>query len=160
MTRSAILPALALFGAALGAAAMTTATAARAAEPVPLGTFSDWRAYKLDNGANTICYALSQPKDTEPKNVRRGEIYVMVSNWPGRKVKGEVKLSSQGILDPKEDGELLSEIAQAVKEEGESAMQQGKRKALDDRIRAAIRRIIRNELGKKPVLDVHIHEVK
>ena len=94
MTRSAILPALALFGAALGAAAMTTATAARAAEPVPLGTFSDWRAYKLDNGANTICYALSQPKDTEPKNVRRGEIYVMVSNWPGRKVKGEVSVVS------------------------------------------------------------------
>jgi opacity protein-like surface antigen len=99
MIRSAIFPAglplaLSLFGAVLAAAAMLPAAAAKAAEPVPLGTFSDWRAYKLENGSNTICYALSQPRDTEPKNVRRGEIYVMVANWPGRKVKGEVSVVS------------------------------------------------------------------
>jgi len=74
------------------AAALLPLSAAQAAEPVPLGTFTDWRAYKVTNGPNTICYALSQPKDTSPKNVRRGEIYVMVANWPGRNVKGEVSV--------------------------------------------------------------------
>ena len=80
----------AAMGAALVAACLTLpAAAALAAEPVPLGTFTDWRAFKVTNGNNTICYALSSPKDTEPKNVRRGSIYAMVANWPGRKVKGE-----------------------------------------------------------------------
>lgn len=78
--------------AAAGMALLATGGAAVAASPVPLGTFSDWRAFKLDNGSNTICYALSQPKDAEPKNVRRGNIYVMVANWPGRNVKGEVSV--------------------------------------------------------------------
>ncbi|CDO59574.1 Mlr4354 like protein [Candidatus Phaeomarinobacter ectocarpi] len=83
----------ALGAALIGAALMLLpATGALAAEPVPLGTFTDWRAYKVTNGPNTICYALSQPKDTAPKNVKRGQIYVMVANWPGRNVKGEVSV--------------------------------------------------------------------
>lgn len=83
----------ALGAALIGAALMLLpATGALAAEPVPLGTFTDWRAYKVSNGSNTICYALSQPKDTAPKNVKRGQIYVMVANWPGRNVKGEVSV--------------------------------------------------------------------
>ena len=68
-------------------------------------------------------------------------------------------LSTQGVLDPKEDSELLDVIAQEIKDEVETAIRQGKQKALDDRIRAAIRRVIRSELGKKPVLDVHSHQL-
>ncbi len=85
----------ATFAAAVLAALLAVpATAALAAEPVPLGTFTDWRAFKVDNGANTICYALSSPKDTSPKNVRRGPIYAMIANWPGRKVAGEFSVVS------------------------------------------------------------------
>lgn len=76
------------------------------------------------------------------------------------RVVGDVALSTAGILDPKEDGELIEQIKLAVKEEAETAMQQGKQKVLDERIRAAIRRIMRLELGKKPVLDVHVHQLK
>lgn len=95
MTRTAISSALTLSGIILGSTLLLApATKAQAAEPVPLGTFTDWRAYKVTSGSNTICYALSQPKDTEPKNVRRGNIYVMVANWPGRSVKGEVSVVS------------------------------------------------------------------
>jgi ribonuclease J len=75
------------------------------------------------------------------------------------KVRGEVGLSTQGVLDPKEDRSLIAEIKEAIAKEAEDAARQGKLKALDDRIRATIRRIIRTEVGKKPVLDVHIHEV-
>ncbi len=74
--------------------AMTVSGPVRAAEPVPLGSFSDWRAFKVADGSNTICYALSQPQDTEPKNVRRGQIYAMVANWPGRNVTGEVSIEA------------------------------------------------------------------
>ena len=87
LTARTAAPAAALLGGLLAASG-----AALAASPVPLGTFSDWRAFKLEDGSNTICYALSQPKDAEPKNVRRGNIYVMVANWPGRSVNGEVSV--------------------------------------------------------------------
>lgn len=68
------------------------AGSAAAAGPVPLGTFSDWRAFKLEGGSNTICYALSEPKESQPRNVRRGKTYVMIANWPGRKVRHEVSV--------------------------------------------------------------------
>lgn len=95
MTRPAYLTTLNNLIAALFAALlMLPATAAFAADPVPLGTFTDWRAFKVTAGTNTICYALSSPQDTEPKNVRRGPIYVMVANWPGRNVKNEFSVVS------------------------------------------------------------------
>lgn len=76
------------------------------------------------------------------------------------KLKGGVQLSGPGILDAKADGELIADIKKAVADEAEAAIKQGKEKALDERIRAAIRRVIRTELGKKPVLDVHVHRLQ
>jgi len=69
-------------------------TGAQAADPEPLGTFKDWQAFRIADGSNSICYAVSSPKDTAPKNVRRGAIYVMVTNWPGRNVAGEFSVVS------------------------------------------------------------------
>ncbi len=38
------------------------------------------------------CYALSKPRATRPKGAKRTDIYLMVSAWPARKVKGEVQV--------------------------------------------------------------------
>ena len=38
------------------------------------------------------CYAMSKPRATQPKNAKRTPIYLMVSDWPGRKVKAEPEI--------------------------------------------------------------------
>jgi hypothetical protein len=61
-----------------------------AAEPATLlGVFQNWSAYSAGSGNDMTCYALSQPRATQPRGAKRGPIYLMVSDWPGRKVKAE-----------------------------------------------------------------------
>jgi hypothetical protein len=70
--------------------AATTSIPAFAAEPATLlGVFQNWSAYSTGSGDTLTCYALSQPKATSPKGAKRGPIYLMVSDWPGRKAKAE-----------------------------------------------------------------------
>lgn len=57
-----------------------------------LGVFNNWQAYSTGSGANLTCYALSRPRATRPKGAKRTDIYLMVSAWPARKVKGEVQV--------------------------------------------------------------------
>ncbi len=61
-----------------------------AAEPANLlGVFGNWSAYSSGTGSNLTCYALSKPRATRPAGAKRGPIYLMVSDWPARKVKAE-----------------------------------------------------------------------
>ncbi len=60
-----------------------------AAEPQSLGTFSDWSAFKSSGSDGVVCYALSQPKESQPTNVKRDPIYFLISSWPGKKTFGE-----------------------------------------------------------------------
>lgn len=77
--------------------------------------------------------------------------------------KGELAgrpiISAPGCLDVEEDKDLIAdmcdEIAEVVSKNGRS----GKGRMLDESIRGVIRKIIRDELGKKPVLDIHIHNL-
>jgi hypothetical protein len=65
---------------------------ARADDPVPLGTFDDWEAFTYkDNGA-TVCYVYSVPKksESEKKFAKRDPVYFLVTNWPSRKIKGQI----------------------------------------------------------------------
>ena len=70
------------------AAALATAGAA-SAKPQLLGEFNDWKAFKSADGGATVCYALSQPKSTDPKGVKRDPIFFIISNFPQRGAKGE-----------------------------------------------------------------------
>ena len=66
--------------------------AAMADDPVSLGTFDDWEAFTYkDNGA-TVCYVYSVPKksESEKKIAKRDPVYFLVTNWPGRKIKGQI----------------------------------------------------------------------
>jgi hypothetical protein len=57
-----------------------------------LGQSRDWSAYSATADDRQVCYALSQPHATEPKGVKRGPIYFLISDWPSRHAKGEAEI--------------------------------------------------------------------
>jgi hypothetical protein len=69
----------------------TSSAAFAAAQPRPelLGTYRDWHVYTNGTGANKVCYALSEPKQSTPRNVTRGQIFFLVSNFPAQKKPGQ-----------------------------------------------------------------------
>jgi invasion protein IalB len=70
--------------------AMTTAPAV-AQEVKLLEKYNDWSVYTAD-GDGKVCFAVSQPKSSSPKNVRRGPIYFYVAGYPKDKVAGEISV--------------------------------------------------------------------
>lgn len=91
--RALILFSLVLPPAVLAAAPVVApiAMAASAAAPKPalIGDFKDWHVYSVGRGANRLCYALSEPRETNPANVKRDHVSFLISTWPGRKVRNE-----------------------------------------------------------------------
>ena len=64
-----------------------------AAEPANLlGVFGNWSAYTTGTGSSQTCYALSKPRATRPAGTKRSAIYLMISDWPSRKVKAEPQI--------------------------------------------------------------------
>jgi hypothetical protein len=63
------------------------------AEPANLlGVFGNWSAYTTGTGSSLTCYAMSKPRATRPAGAKRSAIYLMVSDWPSRKVKSEPQI--------------------------------------------------------------------
>ncbi len=77
--------------ACLISAALATATPALADQPTVLGTFQNWGAYTTGTGDQKVCYALATPKSSAPKK-KRDKIYFLISDWPGRRAKGEPEI--------------------------------------------------------------------
>jgi len=78
-----------LLAATVSAFAAVPATA----EPATLlGVFQNWSAYSSGQGNDLTCYVLSQPRATQPKGAKRAPIYLMISDWPGRKTKAEPQI--------------------------------------------------------------------
>lgn len=76
-----------------GIAFVTVAGPAIAAEPELVSEHEDWAAYTYENDKEgKVCYAVSQPKESEPKNVRRDPVYFLVTNRPARKIRNEVSV--------------------------------------------------------------------
>lgn len=57
-----------------------------------LGVFNNWSAFSSGSGSSLTCYALSRPRASQPRTAKRGPIYLMVSDWPARKVKAEPQI--------------------------------------------------------------------
>ena len=57
-----------------------------------LGVFGNWSAYSAGSGSTMTCYAMSKPRAKQPKTAKRGDIFLIVSDWPGRKVKAEMQI--------------------------------------------------------------------
>ena len=79
--------------AALGLVFAAAATVPASADPATLlGVFQIWSAYSAGSGSELTCYALTPPRASQPRGAKRAPIYLMVSDWPGRKVKAEPQI--------------------------------------------------------------------
>ena len=79
--------------------APAAAAPAAAPSPAPGGvaatmvvSFGDWGVYTAQAGRSKICYALTQPKDRLPKELKRDPAYLFVSFRPAENVRNEVAL--------------------------------------------------------------------
>ena len=64
-----------------------------AAEPANLlGVFGNWTAYSSGSGSSLTCFALSKPRASRPATAKRAAVYLMVSDWPSRKIKNEAQI--------------------------------------------------------------------
>jgi len=77
---------------AFAAISVLTPTNAQAETPKLLGTFKDWSAYVYGTGAQRICYVMTEPKSSKPKNLRRGDTFLMVTHRPGDNIKNEISM--------------------------------------------------------------------
>ena len=86
-SRMASIVALAGFG-----LAASSAPSAADGRPTLLGVAKGWSAYQTTTDDGRVCYALSKPKTTEPRKAARDPIYLLISDWPGRGVRGELEV--------------------------------------------------------------------
>lgn len=74
-----------------GCLAASVAPAAADSKSTLLGVSKSWSAYQATTGDGKVCYALSKPKTTAPKKLARDPIYLLISDWPDRRVQGELE---------------------------------------------------------------------
>jgi invasion protein IalB len=86
-------------GAALALAAASAAAQTKtddkskdapAAKPELVGSFGDWSVFHSVSGKARICYALAQPKDRDPDDLKRDPGYAFISERPSEGVRNEV----------------------------------------------------------------------
>lgn len=79
--------------AALAAACMIAMPLPASAQTAELiEKHKDWSSYRHKADKDTTCFAVTQPKDTEPKGAKRGDIFLYISYWPSDKVSEQVML--------------------------------------------------------------------
>jgi invasion protein IalB len=71
---------------------LASTASAVAQTPSRIGVYKDWAAYSYSDSRGKVCYAASQPKDTQPKGVKRDAIFFMISTRPAEKVRNEVSV--------------------------------------------------------------------
>lgn len=110
----------------------SVAAAAGAAAPRVLGTFNDWEAYQLIEGANQrTCYMASQPTKKEPGNVKRGDVLVFVTHRPADKERDVVNVQFGYPLKAGTDVQLaIGDAKFSLFPNGEAAWTRG---AADDK---------------------------
>jgi len=82
-----------ILGLFAGAALSLSLALPAAAEPANLlGVFGNWSAYTTGTGSSLTCYALSKPRASRPAGTKRAAVYLMISDWPSRKVKAEPQI--------------------------------------------------------------------
>ncbi|MGD9802694.1 MAG: invasion associated locus B family protein [Hyphomicrobiaceae bacterium] len=79
----------AIFVLLLAAGSVSTGPAS-AAELV--STHSDWKAYRHGTGDQRMCFAVSEPNEAGPNNVKRESPHVYVTAWPKAGIKAEISV--------------------------------------------------------------------
>lgn len=70
--------------------AWSDAGAASAAELV--STHSDWKAYRHGAGDQRLCFAVSEPSEATPQNVKRTGPHIYITAWPKAGIKAEISV--------------------------------------------------------------------
>ncbi|MBN8532368.1 MAG: ribonuclease J [Alphaproteobacteria bacterium] len=90
------------------------------------------------------------------KIVNDGVVFVSAVLGKHARLEAEAQVTAPGLLDPREDSDLLELVEEAV----EDAIHSAKPNTTDDdfrqRITAAVRKVLKPELDKKPVVEVQI----
>ena len=60
--------------------------------PTPLQTFERWATYTYNNAGAKVCYAATQPSETQPQGVNRDPVFMFITNRPKEGVKHEVSV--------------------------------------------------------------------
>lgn len=75
------------------AALCANLAAPAAADPANLlGVFQNWQALSTGSGSSLTCYVLSTPRASQPRGAKRSAIYLLVSDYPSRRVKAEPQI--------------------------------------------------------------------
>ena len=76
----------------LGATTLAGAQQQQTKAPTPLQTFERWATYTYNNAGAKVCYAATQPSETQPQGVNRDPVFMFITNRPKEGVKHEVSV--------------------------------------------------------------------
>lgn len=76
------------------ACASLLAAPAIAQEQQRIGSYKFWSAFSTESANGKVCWAATSPVDAEFSGGRRGDIFLMVANYPATGVTGEVSVIS------------------------------------------------------------------
>ncbi|MFO1243023.1 MAG: ribonuclease J [Rickettsiales bacterium] len=82
--------------------------------------------------------------------------FVLDKNW---RILSSPEITAPGSLDPNEDESLRHALADDVVKVIETIGKKPTINHIKEKVRSAVRKRIQNELGKRPVLEVHVHQV-
>ena len=61
-------------------------------KPRAIDKFNDWGVYVAGSGNTRSCYVLAEPKEREPRAMKRDPGYVFITQRPGESIRNEVSL--------------------------------------------------------------------
>lgn len=97
------------------------------------------------------------------RRMQREGIVMVTLFMQGKELIATPVIKAPGALDHQEDAELIEILEEEVREAIEHAVMTSKPKSmqelLENKTRAAIRRVLRRELGKDPLIMVHIEKL-
>lgn len=90
-----------------------------------------------------------------------GALFVSVMLAENGEIAAPLRLSTPGVLDPQagEDAELIREITAELESEVENLRARSTNAQVEEKLRSALRRIMKRELDKRPVIEIHVSRV-
>lgn len=88
-----------------------------------------------------------------------GAVFVSVAVDRDGALAAPVQFAAPGVLDVKEDGELIDETIDEITRVVESARARTGDEKIREEVRLCVRRLLKTELDKKPVIEVHVTRV-
>lgn len=130
-----------------------------ASDTHPVGVQSYVPSGYLAVDGTSIIPADSPIIKTRRKLRELGCIFVSVTLDKHGKCACPPVVSGPGVLDPQADKALLEELGAVAEEAVEAAKGKKKGDGVREAVLSAVRKAVNREVGKKPVMEVHIHRI-